>query len=559
MFGRRRARERHPSSGSSADLARLWEDEPSDAAGQAPPDAAATDAMRAPPPGPPPTPPLATPPAAGAGPITGLDSPPPASPRRPPSGRGRRQLAGVAVVVAALAAAVVVDRAIGSGESTAVASPTPTGPTMAESAATSSAWYCPALAASVTSRAAGSLIIANTAGAAVSVVVTAVPSSGRPVVTDRVMAPYTRAAVRLQDIAPGNYTAATVVFEGSGGAVEEEVHGSLGDSIAPCASGSSNHWYFATGSTDDNATEYISLYNPYPAPAIADLSFETDQGPFNPDAFQAIVVPGGGFNVVDIGTRVRSRTKVSTTVDVRSGRLVATELQELTNLSRSGPRGLALTLGAPDLGSSWYFADGRVNSGVTERFDVFNPGDAEAAVSAAPILDQGSADPFDLTVPPQATVSLEVDQQARIPPGIGEAWVLTSTNGVPVAVERVIVSRPPTPTRGVADATGVPAPARRWVFAAGTAAQGADERVVVFDPGGAPARVSVVASGSGQAVTLRSLVVGAGARAAVDIGELDRGATVVIELTSNVPVVAEREQVPAGGAGLSNATGIAGQ
>jgi hypothetical protein len=467
-------------------------------------------------------------------------------------------VAGVVVVVAVLAGALIADRAIGSGQAPAAAAPTPATPTMAATEATSSAWYCPPLGASVTSSAAGTLIVANPSATAVAVVVTAVPGSGAPVVSDRVIAPYSRTFLRLQDLAPGGYTAATVVFEGSGGAVEEEVQGRLGDSIAPCASTSSDRWYFPTGATDDNASEYLSLYNPYPQPAIADLSFETDQGPFNPDAFQAIVVPGGGFNVVDIGARVRSRTAVSTTVDVRSGRLVVAELQELSNLSRSGPRGLALTLGTPAPRTTWYFADGRVNSGVTERFDVFNPGTTDAEVSAAPTLDQGTADPFDLTVPPQATVSLEVDQQARIPPGIGEAWVLTSTNGVPVVAERVIVSRPPTSTTGIADATGAAAPARRWVFAAGSAALGADERVVVFDPGGQPAHVSVTGGSDGHAATLRTLDVAPGARAEVDIGQVDPGAVVVLDVTADVPVVVEREQFGAGGTGLSNGTGIAG-
>ena len=549
-LGRRRARERHPTDRSNLDLSGLWEDEPDEAEPTL--DGAAGPGAQ-PPPGEP-----ATVDSAPAAPDAGTAPPPTAPSRRPPPGRGRRQLAGVVVVVAALAAALIADRSIGSGQAPAAAAPAPATPTMAATEATSSAWYCPPLGASVTSSAAGSLTIANPSAAAVAVVITAVPSSGAPVVSDRVLGPYSRTSVRLQDLAPGDYTAATVVFEGSGGAVEEEVQGRLGDSIAPCASTSSDRWYFPTGATDDNASEYLSLYNPYPQPAIADLSFETDQGPFNPDAFQAIVVPGGGFNVIDIGARVRSRTAVSTTVDVRSGRLVVAELQELSNLSRRGPRGLALTLGTPAPRTTWYFADGRVNSGVTERFDVFNPGNTEADVSAAPTLDQGSADPFDLTVPPQATVSLEVDQQARIPPGIGEAWVLTSTNGVPVVAERVIVSRPPTSTTGVADATGVAAPARRWVFAAGAAALGNEERVVVFDPGGQPAHVSVTASSGGQATTLRSLTVAPDGRAQVDIGQIDPGAVVVLDVTADVPVVAEREQFGAGGTGLSNGTGIAG-
>ncbi len=242
----------------------------------------------------------------------------------------------VAVAVA-VAAGLVADRAIGSPSSPAAAATTPALPTLAAPDATSSAWYCPALGASVTSDAGGSLIIANPSSNAIAATVTVVPSSGAAVVQHPVVAPYSRITLGLHDVAPAAYAAATVVFDGAAGAVEEEVQGRLGNSITPCATSSSDHWYFATGETDANATEYLSLYNPYPAPAIADLSFETDQGPSTPDVFQGVVVAGGGFIVVDIGARVRSRAQVSTVVTVRSGRLVVAELQELANLSRSGP------------------------------------------------------------------------------------------------------------------------------------------------------------------------------------------------------------------------------
>ena len=189
--------------------------------------------------------------------------------------------------------------------------------------------------------------------------------------------------------------------------------------------------------------------------------------------------------------------------------------------------------------------------GVSERFDVFNPGSAEASVSVAPLLEQGSAEPFDLSVPPLGVVSLEVDAQARIPPGVGQAWVLTSSNGVPVVPERVITSS----AQGTAATIGAPATARHWVFAAGSTTHGQDERLIVVNPGGGDAHVSVVASGDGGAVRLPPVVVPAASRVSVDITALEAADVVMLDVTADVPVVAERALY---GNGPSDALGIVG-
>ncbi len=562
----RGARRRHPASRADLDFAALWEDDADadDAAdagvddggeGDAPDDTAAgiTPAADAP---------AADAPAAAAAAAApaAISAIPSRRDRGGPAGRGpgggRRQAAGVVVLAALLAAALFADRTLAT-DTRAAAAPTPGMPTMAAAGSLSSTWYCPALGASAASRAKGRLILANPGPSPLTTTVTIVPSTGNPVIEHPALAPYSRSTIRLEDVAPADYAAATVVFDGTGGAVEQEVDGALGQSMTACASSSSDRWYFATGATDANAAEYLSLYNPYPAPAIADLRFETDQGLAIPDAFQGVVVPGGGFTVIDIGARVRSRSQVSAEVDVRGGRLVVDKLQILTGPVRPGPRGLVLTLGAPALGTTWYYANGGVGPGVTERFDVYNPGLVEADVSAAPVLDQGSADPFDVTVPPESMVSLQVDQQARIPPGVGQAWVLTSANGVPVVVERVITSGPPAVGLGVSDAIGAPATATRWVFPAGSAANGADEWLVVLNPGAAPAHVAVVASGGAVAVKLPPLVVAPGSREAVDIGTVDPAGVVVLDVTGDVPIVAERAQYVTAGPGISGGTGIA--
>jgi len=59
--------------------------------------------------------------------------------------------------------------------------------------------------------------------------------------------------------------------------------------------------------------------------------------------------------------------------------------------------------------------------------------------------------------------------------------------------ERVITSTAPGGARGTVGTIGAPAPATRWVFAAGSTTNGEDERLVLVNPGGADAHVSVVA------------------------------------------------------------------
>jgi hypothetical protein len=449
-----------------------------------------------------------------------------------------------------IAAGLGVDQAVGGGEAPVAQAAPAQMPTMAPAGALSSTWLCPALGASAVSPLLGRLIVANPGTAPLGATVTVVPANGQPVVQHVHLSPYGRQTIGLEAVAPGNYAAATVTFDGAAGAVEQEVHGSLGDSVTPCATTSSDHWYFPTGETDAGSSEYLSLYNPYPAPAIADLRFETDQGEAVPDAFQGVVVPGSGFTVLDVGARVRSRARVAAIVSVRGGRVVADEFQVLRSR-----RGLVLALGAAAPRTSWFYANGGVGPGVRERFDVFNPGPSEASVSIAPILEQGSADPFDLSVPPQGVVSLEVDQQARIPPGVGQAWALTSSNGVPVVSERVITSFAPAKPTGTAATIGAPTAARRWVFAAGSTINGERERLVVADPGGADAHVSVVASGEGAAVRLPPVVVPAAGRVSIDVTRLDPADIVMLDVTADVPVVAERALY---GGGPSNAVGIAG-
>src|SRR6202011_5703649 len=70
-----------------------------------------------------------------------------------------------------------------------------------------------------------------------------------------------------------------------------------------------------------------SLLNPYPEDAIVDLRFVTEQGVESPAGFQGIVVPARSLLGVDVGTHLRRRARVATTVSARAGRVVAWKTQ----------------------------------------------------------------------------------------------------------------------------------------------------------------------------------------------------------------------------------------
>ena len=318
----------------------------------------------------------------------------------------------------------------------------------------------------------------------------------------------------------------------------------------------STRWYFAEGNTSKDAVYLLSLFNPFPEDAIADLSFTTDQGRAVPDAFQGLVVPARGLIVVNVGDHVRRRDEVSTTVAVRSGRLVAGKLQTHNG---GGHKGIALVPGAPQLGKTWYFPDGFFSDGVAERFHVYNPGSKEATVTLDLALEQGAAEPFDITVPPQGRFTLTTSGESRIPKGDAHAVTAQSTNGVPVVIERTIDSASPAPRQGYTDLLGAQAAATDWVLAAGGTTETFDEWVVVLNTGRRTAHVSFSALASGQTLALEGLQdedVPPGQRRAFRIGDHVKRPDLPMLIESDAPVVVERGMFRVGGLGMASAIGI---
>jgi hypothetical protein len=431
-------------------------------------------------------------------------------------------------------------------------------PAAAPASALSSTWFCAGATGQPGHVAEGQLAVANTTGRKLSGTVTLISSQGTPVATPISVDPSGRTIVAESAANQAPFEGAVVDLDGGGASVEQQISGDQGLSTAACASTGSDRWYFADGTTQERANLYLSLLNPYTDDAIVDLSFTTEQGAEQPADFQGIVVPARGIVGVDLGSHLRGRSQVATTVVTRAGRVVAFKTQVInpgpaavpdqqpapagTPVPR--PAGLSLVLGSPTPGTTWWWPDGLTGPGMTERYQLYNPGKTEADVSLALTLDQGSADPFIVKVPPRGSTAVVANHQSRVPEGIAHAAVLRSTNGVGVIAERTIDAIAPAPRTGLSDVLGSQLTARRWLLAGGIADQNTEERLIIFNPGMTPARLSVLGLGGGQPSDpggLANQLVPPGRRLVITLNDHSPTFDKAILVEANTPVIVERD------------------
>ncbi len=406
--------------------------------------------------------------------------------------RGPRRVIVIAVLAALALVGGLVDRVPRpEGRASSAGALVSSMPVAAPATALSSTWFCAAGMATTEAVdglvADGAVSVANAGVVDLKGTATVVPLDGDPVVIPLEVKARSRVRFPLRQALTANYASVLVELDGGEAVVEHDVSGPQGIATAPCASSASTRWYLAEGSTARDDSMRLVLYNPFPEDAIVDLSFATDQGRAVPSAFTGLVVKGGRLSVVKVEDHVRRRNNVSVTAVARTGRIVIDRLQ----MRGGAAKGVSLTLAAPSPGERWYFPEGLITEGIAERFHVYNPTTREAEVSVELSLDEGAAEPFDLTVPPGERVTVVTSDEERVPKNVGHAATVVSLNGVPIVAERSVTAVAPANRIGVEDTLGARRTAQRWAFAAGSATDTTDEVIVVLNPGPAPATVTV--------------------------------------------------------------------
>lgn len=423
-------------------------------------------------------------------------------------------------------------------------------PTVAREGVLSSTWYCGVGTANPEGLAAGTVVLANTTNEARRATVTVFASEGEPRVATLPVPALGRASLRYADVLTAPFAAASIEIDGGGVAADQVVDGPLGQDVAPCMSGPAEAWEIANGVTAKDATMFLSLLNPFPGDAIVDVKFATEEGPVAPGEFQGVVVPGSSVVVIDVGQHVRRREEVSASIRVRSGRRVSVARLQL--FQGGGRSGLALTAGS-NPAPTWYFPDGEVVPGITERFEIYNPSQREAIVELSVAAEGAEVEPFELTIAAGRRLRFGMNEQERIPKDRPHAVVVRSLNEVSVVVEQTVDAVPPAPRMGVVSSSGSQRSAEGWVIPAGGTAAELDEWVVIQNLGQRDAVVAITGL-AGQRLEiegLQAISVGRGKRVAVRITDHIKRADLPLLVRADNPVVVVRSLYRVGRPGIA--------
>lgn len=420
----------------------------------------------------------------------------------------------------------------------------------APAAATSSAWYCPMALSSKETPSASTIVILNPNDSTLTGSATYFPQGGASVEVPVSVPARTRISLSPGDTVDASFAATLVRFDGGGAAVEHSIASPHGVAYAPCATQASSRWYFAEGATQANSALHLGLFNPFFEDAIVDITFNTNDGIVEPDEFQGVVVAGRSFTSLNVSDRVRRRDWIATTISARSGRIVSSQFQSGLH---NGVLGTGFTLGAAAPRGVWYLPDGVNMPGFTDQLTLFNPNDRESLAVVELLTDKGTVTPFQLHIPANARVPLNIDKEERVPKDANYGAVVRVTNGVDIVVQRTATVTEPYPTRGAFSHIADTDLAKRWIVPFNETRDPVDDWVYVMNASGSPATVNVTGVLPNSQPLSSSGTVQAGRRLLIHVDEFAPDASnpgLIIE--SDQPVVVGRTLYTNPGVGFNS-------
>ena len=193
---------------------------------------------------------------------------------------------------------------------------------------------------------------------------------------------------------------------------------------------------------------------------------------------------------------------------------------------------------------------------------MYNPTSRVAQVSLGVDLDQGSADPFQLSVQPFSLATVTSNTESRIPLGIGHAAWLHSTNGVGVVAERLFLATASGGPTGVAEVMGSRLQARQWLVTGDAATVSVHPSLDLYNPGTVAATVTITllpfpsrgsTASPARTTPSRTVTVPAGRRSVVSPSSIE---PLLVTTQGNGQVVVEGDTSPFQGIGIDAAIGV---
>jgi len=464
--------------------------------------------------------------------------PPPSSRRGPTRAAG---LPALLVIVAIGVGAVLLDRTAPAPERpTAPAVGAIDGPTVPAPDAVSVAWYCAEGTSNEDGRALETIIVGNLARNPIDVTLTVMTGEREPVVEHLQVDTLGQRRIDLANVVKAKEPGVVVEVLGGQAVVEHEVRNGDDLAVGPCAREPSRDWYFAAGSTDRGAQEWLVLFNPFGDDAIVDVSFLTPEGFQAPGETEAMVVPRRSRISIPVHEQVSRQERVATFVHASSGRVIAerTLLFDGTD-TRSG---IAVSLGATGLSDHWRVVNGEAQASSAQSLAIANFGDVPSVVDVSVRTDRGSAvEPETVDVPARGVVRVEFAE--TIADGTAYTVDARVTRGEPVVVEQFGTWAAPSPTVGVASAIASVSRADRWALSLGRIDEESEGVISVLNTSQRPLTVQLYAYTAGDPDSPTSApgeALPAGQRTEFRVRDLGIRPDMVLVVAADGPIVVGR-------------------
>lgn len=470
----------------------------------------------------------------------------------------RRRYPALALALASLGAGVVVARDVPPVE-TATFSDVASGwmPFAPPAGRLTETWFCPGVPASGVDGEEGEIVVANRAETQMVGTVLVMDDAGQTRRLDLVVDGWATTIIDLDATLPGRMVGAVVEVDGGGAVVEQRSIHQGGDSLAPCSNSTSDRWYLADGFTVEGSLDQLVLTNPYDQRVVVNIEFATREGARAPNSYRGLTIGARSVRVIDLGAPgagAQSEPVLAVSIEASRGRLVAGRFQHFLGGGRLGTQ---TTLASPVVRDQWWFTGGRIESGVSERYSIYNPTDDDVEVdpiflgiARAEDEEPIEAEPIEVpagevrTFDPTSLVG--ADGGPLVPAGRYSLVFAT------LAADAVVVERATTQQIGDVVATSViaGAPPRQDGLVASEwhIPTGPDEAVesglVVHNAANSPGTVSVLAVGRSGPVAvpgLANLPLGAAGLLSIDLVDpLALGRELIVQ--STVPVFVERSE-----------------
>jgi len=308
------------------------------------------------------------------------------------------------------------------------------------------------------------------------------------------------------------------------------------------ASSPADTWYFAEGYTGSGFDEWICVLNPGDTAADLTFRFQTqEEGEKTVTGFSVPAHSRQSFKANDL----LEGGSYQTSLALESTQPVVAERPMYFNYQGTGGWGWTgghCVMGASELASAYYFAEGTTRGGFEEWLTVQNPGLAEINVHATYFLGSGAPVEMDYPVPPARRSTIYVPLQV----GTDQDVSVRLTSSQPFLAERPMYFNYQgmgawgwTGGHCVIGATGS---AKDWFFAEGYTGSGFEEWLCIQNPGGTDAALNVTYYPEGGAdPVVREHTVAANSRYTIPVN-VDAGADMAISagISSNQPIICER-------------------